>query len=101
MIARSVILIVAGAAVGCLSIDTRPSLTPTQVMHIAETKARASGFNPQNYGHTPATYDSALRLWWIRYCDRATQEPMFAVDVEDKTGKATFKNRETFVKFVH
>jgi hypothetical protein len=90
----------AGAAFGCVSTPT-PSLTPTEVTRIADTKAQASGFNPRNYGHTPATFDTRTKAWWIRYYDPATKKPLFAIDIEDKTGKATFKNGKTVVKIVH
>jgi hypothetical protein len=84
----------------CITTRT-PLLTPAEVMRIAETKAKASGFNPRNYGHTPATFDTTGKFWWIRYYERVTQEPRFAIEIEDKTAKATFKNRESFVEIVH
>jgi hypothetical protein len=100
MIARIIILILAGAVSGCLSTPAS-SLTLAQATGIADTKARVSGFNPRNCGGPSAIYDPTAKVWWVRYYDRATKEPMFAIRIEDKTGKATFKNREVFAKFVH
>jgi hypothetical protein len=87
-------------ASACITTPT-PSLTPAEVTRIAEAKARASGFNPRNYGHTPATFDTTGKFWWIRYYHVTTKTPMFAIDIEDKTGQATFKNRQKFVQIVH
>jgi hypothetical protein len=100
MIARIGGLILAGALFGCLSTPA-PLLTSAQATGIADTKATASGFNPRKYGGPSAIYDSTARVWWVRYYDRSTHEPMFAIRIEDKTGEATFKNREVFAKFVH
>jgi hypothetical protein len=95
-----IILILAGAVFGCLSIPAS-SLTLAQATGIADATARASGFNPRNYGGPSAIYDPTAKVWWVRYYDRGTNAPMFAIHIEDKTGKATFKNGETFVKIVH
>ena len=100
MISRvSLCLAVTILASGCITTPT-PSLTPAEVIRLAQTKARASGFNPRNYGHTSATFNTTGKFWWIRYYDRVTQEPRFAIQIEDKTAKATFKGPETFVKLL-
>ena len=101
MISRALLCwAVALLASACITTPT-PSLAPAEVIRISEAKARASGFNPRNYGHAPAMFDPESKLWWIRYFDRGTQKPRFAIQIEDKTAKPTFKGPETFVKIVH
>ncbi len=100
MISRALFcVIVVFLASACITAPT-PSLAPADVMRIAEAKARAWGYKPRNYGHTPATFDTTGKFWWIRYYDRVTQSPRFAIEIDDKTGKSTFKGPETFVKLL-
>jgi hypothetical protein len=100
MISRALLCLAVAFLASCIT-TPRPSLTPAEVMRISEAKARASGFNPRNYGHTSAMFDSTSKLWSIRYYDRGTQKPRFAIQIEDKTAKPTFKGPETFVKIDH